>query len=102
LSSRSARARSASASLWAAQPQQILKLVLGQGLKFIALGIVFGMVGGVVVSRLLASVLVDLSPLDPVAFGGVSVFLAAIALVACWLPARRATKVDPMVAQRYE
>ena len=85
-----------------AEPRDVVRLFLRQGLRLVALGLVCGLVGGIVVSRLLAAALVDLSPLDPLAFGGVSIFLAGVALVACYVPARRATKVDPMVALRYE
>jgi predicted permease len=85
-----------------AQSRDCVRLFLRQGLRLTAIGLVVGIAGGVAVSRLLASVLVDLSPLDPVSFGGVSLFLASVALVSCYIPARRATKVDPMVALRYE
>ena len=61
-----------------------------------------GLAGGAVISRLLAAVLIDLNPLDPLAFVGVAVILMAIALLACYIPARRATKVDPMIALRCE
>jgi ABC-type antimicrobial peptide transport system permease subunit len=54
------------------------------------------------ISRLLAAVLIDLHPFDPLALGGVSLSLAAVALMACLLPARQATKVDPMIALWYE
>jgi ABC-type lipoprotein release transport system permease subunit len=60
------------------------------------------LLGAVAISRLLAVVLVDLSPFDPLAFGGVAVFLSIVALLACYLPARWATKVDPVVALRRE
>lgn len=85
-----------------AEPRDVVTLFLKQGLRLIIVGIVIGLVGGAVISRLLAAALVNLSPLDPVAFGCVSVFLMGVALLACYLPARRATKVDPMVALRYE
>jgi ABC-type lipoprotein release transport system permease subunit len=63
---------------------------------------VFGLLGAMAISRLLAAVLIDLSPFDPLAFGGVAVFLSIVALSACYLPARWATKVDPVVALRRE
>ena len=85
-----------------AQPRDVLRLMLNQGLRLITVGVVIGLAGGALISRLLAVVLVDLSPLDPVAFGSVSVFLVAVGLISCWIPARRATKVDPLVALRYE
>ncbi|HZS07290.1 MAG TPA: ABC transporter permease [Blastocatellia bacterium] len=85
-----------------AQAGDVITFFLKQGLRLIVVGVVFGIAGGVAISRLLAAALIDLSPLDPVAFGGVSVFLTLIALLATYLPARRATKVDPMTALRYE
>ncbi len=85
-----------------AQPRDVVRLVLSHGLRLIGVGIVIGLAGGVLIGRLLAAVLVDLSPLDPIAFGSVSIFLAVVGLVSCWMPARRATKADPLVALRYE
>src|SRR5437763_68565 len=79
-----------------------VRLFLRQGLRLLAMGLACGIVGGVALARLLAAALVDLSPLDPLTFGAVSIFLAVVALLACYVPARRATKVDPMVALRYE
>ena len=79
-----------------------VRLFLKEGLRLIVIGLAVGLAGGVGISRLLAAVLIDLSPLDPLAFGGVSLFLALVALVACYVPARRATKVNPMVALRQE
>jgi ABC-type antimicrobial peptide transport system permease subunit len=71
-------------------------------MKLTVIGIVFGLLGAVAISRLLAVVLIDLSPFDPFAFGGVAAFLSIVALLACYLPARWATKVDPVVALRRE
>jgi putative ABC transport system permease protein len=85
-----------------AQPRDVVRLMLNHGLRLIVVGIVIGLAGGALISRLLSAVLVDLSPLDPIAFGSVSAFLAVVGLLSCWLPARRATKVDPLVALRYE
>ncbi len=85
-----------------AEPRAVVALFVRQNLRMIACGVALGLAGGAGISRLLAAVLVDLSPLDPLAFGSVSVGLTLVALLACWIPARRATKVDPLVALRYE
>jgi putative ABC transport system permease protein len=85
-----------------AQGADVIKLLLRQGGKLIAAGIALGLAGGAAISGLLAAVLVDVSQFDPLAFCAVAAFLAGVALLACYLPARRATKVDPLVALRYE
>lgn len=85
-----------------AEPGSILALFLKQGMRLIGLGILLGLLGGAVIARLLALVLVDLSPFDPLTFGGVSLCLVLVALLATYLPARRAMQVDPMVALRQE
>ncbi|HVU17019.1 MAG TPA: ABC transporter permease [Candidatus Didemnitutus sp.] len=85
-----------------ANPADILRLVLTEGLKLTALGLVIGLVAGLLLTRLLGSLLYEISAADPLVFGGVSAFLVAVALAACWLPARRATQVDPIVALRSE
>jgi putative ABC transport system permease protein len=81
---------------------QVLRLVMSEGFRPILSGIAIGAVISAGVSRALSATLFGLSPLDPVSFAGVSLLLIAIALLATWLPARRATQVDPMVALRYE
>jgi predicted permease len=85
-----------------AQPADVVRMFLLQGLRLTAIGMGFGIVGGVLISRLLSSVLIDLSPLDPVAFSSVSAFLTMVALLAIYVPACRAAKVDPLLALRYE
>ncbi|PYT04222.1 MAG: hypothetical protein DMF60_15960 [Acidobacteria bacterium] len=85
-----------------AQGGDVVRLFLKEGLRLIVIGIAIGIAGGAGISRLLASALVDLNPLDPLAFGGVSIFLALVALLATYLPARRAMNVDPMEALRHQ
>jgi predicted permease len=85
-----------------AEPRQILKMVLRQGLVIVVVGLAVGLISAAAAGRLAANFLVGVSPTDPLIFSGVSVFLACIALLACYIPARRATKVDPTVALRYE
>src|SRR5262245_37950951 len=82
--------------------RNVLRLILGQGLRLVGIGGAIGLAGGAALSRLLSSMLFGLSPFDPVAYVSVSLILAIVALVAIYLPARRAARVDPMVALRHE
>jgi predicted permease len=85
-----------------AQTVDVLRLVLGQGLTLAALGAAIGLALACAVTRLLAGFLYGVSPFDPTVFAGVPLVLTVVAILACWLPARRATRVDPMIALRCE
>jgi putative ABC transport system permease protein len=85
-----------------ASPRAVLTLVLREGAVLVGLGVMLGLAGALAASRLLQTMIFETSPRDPTVFLAVPVLLAAVSLVACWLPARRATKVDPMVALRVE
>jgi putative ABC transport system permease protein len=85
-----------------AERVQVLNLVVRQGLLLTCVGVAIGLAGAFGLSRFLATLLYDVKPTDPATFGTVSLVLAAVALLASFIPARRATKVDPMVALRYE
>jgi putative ABC transport system permease protein len=85
-----------------AQKVDVLKLIVGQGLKLVLIGVVVGLAGTFALSRILATFLYGVTATDPVTFGGVSITLIAVAFIACYIPAHRATKVDPIVALRYE
>jgi ABC-type antimicrobial peptide transport system permease subunit len=85
-----------------AQRSDVFGLVLGQGLRMATVGLVIGLAGAFFLTRLLSGMLYGVKPGDPLTFALVSTFLIGIALLACWVPARSATRVDPMVALRYE
>ena len=85
-----------------AQPRDIIRLILGRGIVLTGVGVVIGLVGGLVVARLLSGVLVEVSPGDPLILAGVALLLALVALAANYIPARRATKIDPIEALRTE
>ena len=85
-----------------AQPRDVVKLIVGSGLALALAGVVLGLAGALAFTRLLASLLFATEPTDPTTFAGMVAVLLAVALLACWIPARRAMRVDPMVALRYE
>ena len=82
--------------------RDVLRMIVGQGMRLVILGLVLGLMGAFVLTRVFASLLLGVGATDPLTFVGVAVLLIAIALLACWIPARRAAKVDPLVALRYE
>jgi putative ABC transport system permease protein len=85
-----------------ASPGALVRLVVGQGAALAAVGIVAGMAAALALTRVLSGLLYEVEPTDPATLAAITVFLAGTALLAAWLPARRAARVDPMVALRSE
>jgi predicted permease len=85
-----------------AQRGDVLRLVIGDGMKLVLIGALLGLGGALVLTRLLKTLLFDVSATDPLTFIVIAALLIIVALLACWIPARRATKVDPMIALRHE
>jgi putative ABC transport system permease protein len=85
-----------------AQRSDILGLVLGQGFRLVLIGVVAGLAGAFALTRFLGAMLFNVKPNDPITFAAVALLLAAVAVVASYVPARRAMRVDPLVALRYE
>src|SRR6266849_2157292 len=85
-----------------AQPRQVLGLVLKQGMRLAALGAAVGLVAAFPVARLASGLLYSVSAADPITYGGITFLLMSVALLACYIPARRAARIDPLVALRFE
>jgi putative ABC transport system permease protein len=82
--------------------RDVLRLVVGQGMRLALIGMAAGLAVAFALTRLMSTLLFGVSPTDPMIFGSIALLIVTVALLACWIPARRATKVDPMVALRSE
>ena len=85
-----------------AQKMDVLKITVGSGLKLVGLGIALGLVGAFLLTRLMTTLLFGITATDPLTFLSISAVLLSVAILASYIPARRATKVDPLTALRYE
>jgi ABC-type antimicrobial peptide transport system permease subunit len=85
-----------------ASKQDVLRLVLGHGLRLTLIGLILGLAASFALTRFLTSLLLGVTSTDALTFSSVALLLCAVALFACFIPARRAMRVDPMVALRYE
>jgi len=85
-----------------AQQRDVLGLVIGQGMRLALLGIALGLLGAFALTRVLQRLLFEIRPTDAPTFVAATALLSLVAFIACWIPARRAAKVDPMEALRYE
>ncbi|HEX8091819.1 MAG TPA: FtsX-like permease family protein, partial [Blastocatellia bacterium] len=85
-----------------AQSGDVLKLILGHGVRLVGVGVVIGLAGGIASTRLISSLLFGVSAVDPVTFALTPLILVFVAISACYIPARKATRVDPVIALRAE
>ena len=85
-----------------ARPRDVFRMILGHGMKLALIGVVIGLVGAFALTRLMATMLFGVAPTDATTFAGISLILMTVALLACYLPGRRATKVEPTISLRYE
>ena len=85
-----------------AEAGQIVRMIIGQGLLLVGLGLVAGLIGARFLTKALGDLLFGVKPTDPITFALIAVLLSGAALLACWIPARRAAKVDPLTALRCE
>jgi putative ABC transport system permease protein len=85
-----------------AQTGAVLKLAVGYGMKLVVVGIVIGLIAAFALTRVMSSLLFGVTATDPATFTLISLLLVAVAVLASYIPARRATKVDPIIALRYE
>jgi putative ABC transport system permease protein len=85
-----------------ASPLDVFKMILGHGMKLALIGVALGLLGAFLLTRLMATMLFGVAPTDAMTYTGISVLLITVALLACYLPGRRATKVEPTISLRYE
>jgi putative ABC transport system permease protein len=85
-----------------AEGRDVLRTLIGEGLRLAMAGVVLGVIGALLISRLLSTMLFQISPTDPMTFVSVAAVLTAVALLACYVPARRATRVNPLTALQSE